>query len=376
MINSEPLHCLATQEVLALYGVTMSEADYFGRYIVYSDWEIMELLLSDAPARPAAVQAKSRRYLELVGAGIPPFPDGLQLLMRTDGWRVALATGSMRHEAELALGSLGVRDRFQAIVTREDCVNGKPEPGAVSAGGCRARRPADAVRGDRGFTRWDPSGQGGWDGLCGRDPLLSPRHIAGSGSGGGRFGERGPSDGAARYAGLLMLDEAIRKRVNAVLAPLRVVYGAMVGSILVYWIVVQVIRKVGQIPRGRDTFAAVDWMRYPLYAPRHRGLRRHPPDAASTVRPGRPDPRAHGRSLPEVLSVLSSNQILVFAVAEVPVILGLALYFVGGYLLGFLRASRRLRPGVRHGLSVREGVGRALSQIRASRPELFASSGS
>jgi beta-phosphoglucomutase-like phosphatase (HAD superfamily) len=48
--------------------------------------------------------------------------------MRTDGWRVAVATGSMRHEAELALGSLGIRDRFQAIVTREDCVNGKPDP--------------------------------------------------------------------------------------------------------------------------------------------------------------------------------------------------------------------------------------------------------
>ena len=62
-----------------------------------------------------------------------------------------------------------------------------------------------------------------------------------------------------------MLDEAIRNRVRAVLAPLRVVYGAMVGSILVYWIVVQVIRKVGQIPRGRDQFAAVDWARYPLY---------------------------------------------------------------------------------------------------------------
>ena len=63
-----------------------------------------------------------------------------------------------------------------------------------------------------------------------------------------------------------MLDDAIRNRVTAVLAPLRVVYGAMVGSILVYWVVVQVIRKVGQIPRGRDAFASVDWMRYPLYA--------------------------------------------------------------------------------------------------------------
>jgi HAD superfamily hydrolase (TIGR01509 family) len=128
LIDSEPLHFLAIQEILALYGVTMTEADYFSRYIAYSDWEVMELLLSDPAVRPAAAEAKSRRYLELVGSGIPAFPDGLDLLGRVDGWRVALATGSMRCEAELALGSLGIRDRFQTIVTREDCVNGKPHP--------------------------------------------------------------------------------------------------------------------------------------------------------------------------------------------------------------------------------------------------------
>lgn len=128
LINSEPLHFRATQEILATYGVAMSEADYFGRYIVYSDRELMELLLPDASARPAAAQAKSRRYLELVAAGISAFPDGLSLLTRTDGWRVALATGSMRNEAELALGSLGIRKHFHVVITREDCVHGKPNP--------------------------------------------------------------------------------------------------------------------------------------------------------------------------------------------------------------------------------------------------------
>jgi len=68
-----------------------------------------------------------------------------------------------------------------------------------------------------------------------------------------------------------------------------VVYGAMVGSILVYWIVVQVIRKVGQIPRGRDQFAAVDWARYPLYAVGLAAcvailvMRRHQPSACYSV---------------------------------------------------------------------------------------------
>lgn len=128
LINSEPLHCRATQEVLATYGVMMTEADYYQRYIAYSDWELMELLLPDAPARPAAATAKSRRYLELVGSSVPAFPDGLDLLMRSDGWQVALATGSMRHEAELALGALGIRSRFAHIVTREDCIRGKPDP--------------------------------------------------------------------------------------------------------------------------------------------------------------------------------------------------------------------------------------------------------
>ncbi|HEX7548002.1 MAG TPA: HAD family phosphatase, partial [Candidatus Methylomirabilis sp.] len=128
LVNSEPLHLRATQEILAAHGVTLTGEDYFRRYIVYSDWELMELLLPDATARPAAATAKSRRYLELVQAGVPAFPDGLGLLMRTDGWQVGLATGSLRRESELALDSLGIRERFQTIVTREDCVNGKPHP--------------------------------------------------------------------------------------------------------------------------------------------------------------------------------------------------------------------------------------------------------
>jgi beta-phosphoglucomutase len=128
LVNSEPLHLLATQEILAAHGVTLTDEEYFGRYIVYSDWELLELLLPDATARPSAAKAKSRRYLELVEAGVAAFPDGLDLLLRTDGWQVGLATGSMRQEAELALGSLGIRERFQIVVTREDCVNGKPHP--------------------------------------------------------------------------------------------------------------------------------------------------------------------------------------------------------------------------------------------------------
>ena len=168
-----------------------------------------------------------------------------------------------------------------------------------------------------------------------------------------------------------MLDDAIRQRVMAVLGPLRVVYGAMVGSILVYWVVVQVIRKVAQIPRSRDIFGAVDWMRYPLFVLGAATclailiLRRRLFQPDELVR------RARGRSLPEVLSILSSNQVLIFAVAEVPVILGLALYFVGGYLLDFYALAGVSLLAFALAFPSARDWEKALERIRASRPELF-----
>lgn len=172
------------------------------------------------------------------------------------------------------------------------------------------------------------------------------------------------------------LDDAIRHRLRTILAPLRVVYGAMVGSILVYWIVVQAIRKVGQIQRGRDAFAAVDWLRYPLYVLGVAAcvavllLRRRLFDPERVIR------RARGLNLPELLAALSYNQVLVFAVGEAPVILGLALYFVGGYLVDFYILAAL--SAVAFALAFPSAVDweQALIRIRAFRPELFEQPGS
>lgn len=168
-----------------------------------------------------------------------------------------------------------------------------------------------------------------------------------------------------------ILVDPIRHRLRAVLAPLRVVYGAMFGSILVYWIVVQVIRKVGQIHRGRDIFAAVDWLRYPLY---FLGLaacvaivvmRRRLFDPDAVIR------RARGRNLPDLLSTLSSNQVLVFAVGEIPVILGLALYFVGGYLVDFYVLAGLSMVAFAFAFPSAREWEEVLTHIRTFRPELF-----
>ncbi len=166
-------------------------------------------------------------------------------------------------------------------------------------------------------------------------------------------------------------DEAIRNRVRAVLAPLRVVYGAMIGSILVYWIVVQVIRKIGQIPQGRDLFAAVDWLRYPLYVLGMAACVAIPVMRRRLFATGSLLHRARGHGLPDILSGLSSSQILVFAIAEIPVILGLALYFVGGYLLDFYILAGLSFLGFALAFPSGADWEAALLSLRASCPELF-----
>jgi len=128
LIDSEPIHCRAFQDILAAYGVTLTERQYFADYLVYSDREVLGRLLPAGQSLDAAVTAKERRYLTLLADGIPAFPDGLALLARSEGWRVGLATGSNRRETELALRTLGIRERFACIVAREDYGKGKPHP--------------------------------------------------------------------------------------------------------------------------------------------------------------------------------------------------------------------------------------------------------
>lgn len=127
LVDSEPVHLAAYQEVLAGHGVRLAAEDYFARYVAYSDREVLEALLPAARV-DTALAAKAARYLELAAAGLPAFPDGLALVRRAAPFALALATGSSRAEAALALRGLGIADRFSAVVAREDCARCKPDP--------------------------------------------------------------------------------------------------------------------------------------------------------------------------------------------------------------------------------------------------------
>ncbi len=76
------------------------------------------------------VELKTRIFNELVSAGVRMYegvPETLMML-RNNGMRLALVTGSRRVSAMSVLKNLGIEGSFDAIVAAEDVRRGKPDP--------------------------------------------------------------------------------------------------------------------------------------------------------------------------------------------------------------------------------------------------------
>lgn len=132
-----------------------------------------------------------------------------------------------------------------------------------------------------------------------------------------------------------MLDEGAQRRLQTTYRTLRVTYAGMLSSLGVYWVVVMLIRRVGAIPDSRSSYAETEWLRYPLYAV-GAGLcglvlvvRQY------LLRPARVRDRATGSDAQAYLNAIFAVHVIVFALAEIPAVLGLALYFLGGFLIDF-----------------------------------------
>jgi HAD superfamily hydrolase (TIGR01509 family) len=82
------------------------------------------------PDPPEEISAEVVRRLEAVYRDhLPTVPGAKEAVERmADRWPLALASSSNRELIVLALGLLGVADRFQAIVSSEEVARGKPAP--------------------------------------------------------------------------------------------------------------------------------------------------------------------------------------------------------------------------------------------------------
>jgi HAD superfamily hydrolase (TIGR01509 family) len=133
--NSEPLHCLAFRDVLAAHGVSLTEAEYYNRYLGYDDVGAFRAIGTDHGVRwdidhvAALVDEKAARMEALEREQSVLFPGAEDAIRRAAAAvPIAIASGALRAEIVRVLDSAGLTGLFAAIVAAEDTPASKPAP--------------------------------------------------------------------------------------------------------------------------------------------------------------------------------------------------------------------------------------------------------
>jgi HAD superfamily hydrolase (TIGR01509 family) len=135
LANSEPLHFRAFREVLATRGLSLSERDYYDRYLGFDDVGAFRAIGADAgaPFDDAAISVliaeKSVRLEALEHEGSVLFPGARETIARMAAYGpIAIASGALRGEITRVLDREQLAAFFPVIVAAEDTPFSKPDP--------------------------------------------------------------------------------------------------------------------------------------------------------------------------------------------------------------------------------------------------------
>ncbi len=158
LVDTEPLHYAAFNEVLRSDAIEIGFEDYTARLIGLNDRDCFATVLrenrGDAGEQHVAelIARKTAVYQAIIGERDVLYP-GAEKFVRDCAQRFPLmiATGTLRAEAEAILRRGGLRELFLDVIAAEDVERGKPEPdGFIAALGRIGSllRPRDPVLAD------------------------------------------------------------------------------------------------------------------------------------------------------------------------------------------------------------------------------------
>jgi HAD superfamily hydrolase (TIGR01509 family) len=135
LLDTEPAIMKVTQQVAALEGWMLSEADYYRELLPLDDRAMLERFgqLFGRPLAPARREEllawKARAYREVIKDGLPPMPGAVEFVRQAIvRFPLAIASGSLRAEVEHLLEKAGLRHYFTVLVTASECERSKPHP--------------------------------------------------------------------------------------------------------------------------------------------------------------------------------------------------------------------------------------------------------
>jgi beta-phosphoglucomutase len=133
--NSEPFHFRAYRDVLAEDGVTLTEPEYYARYLGYDDAGAFNALAADRGWRwderrvAELVRRKAARMEDLERGESVLFPGADAAIRRlAAAWPLAIASGALRAEIVGVLERENLTRFFPVLVAAEDARAGKPAP--------------------------------------------------------------------------------------------------------------------------------------------------------------------------------------------------------------------------------------------------------
>jgi beta-phosphoglucomutase len=135
IVDTEPLHYKAFQEILVPLGLGYSWDVYVSYYMGFDDREAFQEAFKangvDLSASKLAelIAAKASVFEEIVRDGIKPYPGALELIRDLAGeLPLALCSGALSSDIIPILEQFGILNAFDVIVTAEDVAASKPDP--------------------------------------------------------------------------------------------------------------------------------------------------------------------------------------------------------------------------------------------------------
>lgn len=136
LVDTEPLHYRAFQEVLVPLGLGHDFNNYLERFVGFDDRDAFIHAFKEAGRElaPAALErlmeAKAGALKDLIMQGVPTFSGVVELVNELMDRCVpmAVASGALRHEVEAFIESLGLSGAFQVIVAADEVKKSKPDP--------------------------------------------------------------------------------------------------------------------------------------------------------------------------------------------------------------------------------------------------------
>ncbi|QXE92864.1 HAD family hydrolase [Geomonas subterranea] len=135
IVDTEPLHYKAFQELLVPLGLGYSWEEYLDLYIGFDDrdafreaFRVHGRPLADAELREL-IKGKAEAFLDIVSVGVAPYPGVVELIRSISGnLPLALCSGALKSDIEPILAQLGLTEAFDVKVTADEVAASKPDP--------------------------------------------------------------------------------------------------------------------------------------------------------------------------------------------------------------------------------------------------------